>query len=1620
MSNKLDQAREKSIRLFTYLRELTQLRSKVTTDIEDYEQVIWFNQVPKENGCRCIAWDQASEENSEIWIEINKPKRKPPPNLPSILDGWISKATLSESSRTPKLVESKLEVLAGPKNDGTDDETKVTQLSDRPEVSNEWASYLEKLWKPWAADDLKQKKIEDTYKEIFSIYQKQQRLGESYEVVVGIGFLVVKNSSSSSIRRHLLTTKASITFDSKRGVITLGPTAEGTKLQLEQEMLDPQDRPEPSELKVIEEQAERIGEELWDRVQVNGLLKSWIHSFKLGDGAYDETLIPNFEAADKPNLAFAPALILRKQTERSLLRLYQEIIEQLKVSREIPVGVRRLVDIIDDSSVNTIAGQERETPPNFPDKPQEIYFPLASNNEQRAIAESIESKQGILVQGPPGTGKSHTIANLVCHLLATGNRILVTSHTPRALKVLKDKFPKNISALCVSVLGEDAAGRKELEDSVQGIDDKFNSWNANENRAEIKILEERLYKVRREVASLKQQARSIREKEVYSHPVLFDKFKGTLASIARTVKDLESEFSWFEDRPSVEVEPPLNEKEFSNLVATLSKISPTQEAELRNFQIELSRLLEPEVFLKICEDEYSLKGEKSEDESTDIDIRKLFVNLPKDRLSDLRDQTREIIRVFESILEAPFPWLEVCLEQIFVGRDKAWKERLSSTKEHVEMIRSKGKDLLEAQAHFPEHISFAEARHLCNELLRHFSSGGGLGFGPFKAAPVKAAAVIIERARFNGKQVTEITPLRSYSEWLEVSHRIELLNGLWADCAKAPSGALPVKIAEYETVVEVLGKVLFAQKLVSNLKADFPMLGGLKINDLSHLKALHSSLTNLIRSHRLMEIDAQLAKIERELSGLKTSVTSRLLVAIKERNASAYESAYAEVKKTIETKQGLVLIDAQKSKLAQFAPKLVSKLTSRDEATIRLAEKRGLKDAWNWSRALSWLATMNDPNAQQKISLQIESASKQEREILRDLGAAKAWEHCFSRMKEEERQHLKAWSKAVKKIGKGTGKHANKHRREARESMEKCREAIPAWIMPLYRVAESVRPGSETFDVAIIDEASQSGPEALFLNYLAKKIVVVGDDKQISPESWIERENVQLLQEKWISDIPHASHIGVDDSFFDLSEIRFSGRIRLREHFRCMPEIIQFSNNLCYQSEPLIPLKQFGTSRLEPVVAAIHVPSGYQQGTSPKMWNPPEAEEIVARIQKMISDPAYEGKTIGVISLVGDLQAKQIEKMLLEQIGPEEMEKRELVCGDAYAFQGDERDIIILSLVSAPGEGRAIGVLSKAKDERRFNVAASRAKEQMILFHSVSLSDLNPKCLRYKILEYCLNPKIQQNSIEGVEVGKIQELARLSGRSIGTAPQPFDSWFEVDVFLAIHARGYRVIPQYPIAGKRIDMVVEGMKGRVAVECDGEFWHGADRYEQDQSRQRDLERCGFYFWRISESSFFLDREKAMEGLWKTLESRGIYPSSTGGAEVIGTHKAFSEEAESNLNTSPDLSLDAKAEAHTTIEIKDSEESAEQRLVTFAQAIPSQTWLALAHLEHLTPFQKKLAYSLESLASAKMKPTVKQSFWGLDTLLAASKIDYFSELYLKSVEIGKIGDVLKELSSSFKKG
>ncbi|MFQ5473720.1 MAG: AAA domain-containing protein [Dehalococcoidia bacterium] len=447
-----DRLRERSVSIFDYLADLSRLRTKTIRNIDQYQDVFWFDSLPSDNDCHTIAWGNEDDDQSDdTWLEIRKrPEPKCPPP-PADCREWIDERELYDSEKIPQLRERI--VVPKPPASETEDlveefsqEPEFLYLADHSEIRSSFEVYVQRRWSAWAETHRAWKEVQGAYSALFRIYQELQRLGEQYELIVGLGFLAWKTPLGESVRRHVLVAQAALEFDPTNGVFALRPSAEGAKLRLETDMLQPGERPSAEQQHDIEESLKPAAETPWDRSIVFSALKGWVQS--LDDrGEFSDSLVPQDGVSTSPCIHFGPALILRRRTRQNVLAALENIIQRIKEpGKETPPEILRLVsdaDEFEEFFKDDASGDSSRRGAS----PEPVLFPLPANDEQRRILEALQRRRGVLVQGPPGTGKSHTIANLICHLLATGKRVLVTAQTPRALRVLQDKLPTEVSPL---------------------------------------------------------------------------------------------------------------------------------------------------------------------------------------------------------------------------------------------------------------------------------------------------------------------------------------------------------------------------------------------------------------------------------------------------------------------------------------------------------------------------------------------------------------------------------------------------------------------------------------------------------------------------------------------------------------------------------------------------------------------------------------------------------------------------------------------------------------------------------------------------------------------------------------------------------------------------------------------------------------------------------------------------------------------------------------------------------------------------------------------------------------------------------------------------------------------
>ena len=273
----------------------------------------------------------------------------------------------------------------------------------------------------------------------------------------------------------------------------------------------------------------------------------------------------------------------------------------------------------------------------------------------------------------------------------------------------------------------------------------------------------------------------------------------------------------------------------------------------------------------------------------------------------------------------------------------------------------------------------------------------------------------------------------------------------------------------------------------------------------------------------------------------------------------------------------------------------------------------------------------------------------------------------------------------------------------------------------------------------------------------------------------------------------------------------------------------------------------------------------YKSGT--RAYIESQGYDIVANFGDQYSDLSgdYADATFGVVVLQGRGQVELIDALLRERLDPARWEARRLRVGVPADFQGDERTVVWLSMVVAPGH--RLVALTAERFRQGFNVAASRARDQLWLFHAVTAEELAPADLRRRLLEHVTHPPDPVGSAA----------ARARPASTDGRDPAFATRFAQRIHAELSAHGFAVAPGVEVNGRRLDLVVTGDGGRLAVLCDG-VERPAPLRRDDVEREQELRRFGWPVVRVRESDHVVDPEAVVAGILAELAAAGIAPPS----------------------------------------------------------------------------------------------------------------------------------------------
>jgi very-short-patch-repair endonuclease len=1508
--------REKLVGLLDYVEQVVRLDERVAFRLSEYrlpDGTTFALAEPDTRNLPGIHHD-LREEEGPVWLEVKRLARKEPPAPPPEIAEWIMVS--ADPARTPEKHSERMVTVSVGERDaalaaGTvrpddvmeaprkrDDPPNapplydlILRLEDRPDVAAAIEAWIAGPWTVWAAEELPRRRTIALYQQLYKVFQMVELGGNEspIEVIWGIG-VVHWQKDGRIVDRPLLEVRVDVELDDVRGgSIRVRPTSAEPSCDLKPyEELGCPGLPQLSDLirRELQRAADAEGLSPFVRESFEPILSPAASRLD-SEGCYAPDTAPSHGQPNPARLTVTDRWVLfaRPRSQHIVLqdidRLRKAAEDEDKAiggvaerlvtepSRATPTG--RWEPLDHRIGASTGGGGAASEPQ---DSSFDVFFPKAFNDDQIEIIRRLKNADGLVVQGPPGTGKTHTIANLICHAMATGERVLVVSRGEPALAVLKDQLPKEVQPLAISVLSNERQGLRQIESAIREIQSVVEETRPENRRSAIRRMEAEIDGLRKRVTAIDRELDAIAE----AHLSKIGPRGETPAALAQRIVSERDAFAWFTDRPGrFASEAGFNEQD----VATLAEARRRAGDLLDHLEASLPSPAD----LPVAE---TVRG--WHDDLTDAArLERSASTGPARSLRITPDLAEVALHLAEAlhVLAATHPeavgapWVEPLRRSALKGEREGWaavlRERLgewaSLDEERVQLARR----AVELPQGFLDNNDAREAvaRAAAKERLWPVFA---IGKGPAKA--------LVGGIKLDGAGMRE----DDTEGWRHVAAVIAHVTRRQEAMARWHTFAVEVGVPSShgpKVAIDLIRKVIHAADRAHAQRSYLSVIvsGSIGFDALCDDPALCRSLGDQIRAAASATRLAAVREHIRQTAARFQNGTDRTSVALKQFFEQAVGNAEVPGEK-IEAiwrsvLQRLATLKARASDFAAIirltdqiakagAPAWAKRARTEPAGESDTVLRADWRDAWDHAAADARLLAIDARDKLAALAREREDSDKRCRKLFADLVRERTFYELDRRLSPSVKSALVEFVRALAKIGKGTGKTAGQHRRAARDAMSRCYDAVPCWIMPTWRVAEQLPADLGVLDLVIIDEASQSDVTELPALLRGRKILVVGDDRQVSPTApFVTQAKISQLRHHYLGELPYKNLLEPGESIYDLMRAVFpNDRLMLKEHFRCAEPIIRFS--MQFYPEKMLPLRvPTAQERLDPPLVDIYLPHGARERH--RKINRAEADVIVDEIASITTHPSMRNRTIGVISLIGAQQAEYVRAKLSETIGEELMQRHAILCGDSATFQGTERDIVFLSMVADPVHRTALTML---RYEQRFNVAVSRGRDRVVLVRSVRREDLNPADLKARLIAHFENPMPleMEEAAEGLAA--------------------CESGFERDLMQRLLDRGYRVQPQVGSLGFRIDLVVEGADGRrLAVECDGDRFHGPEQWREDMRRQRVLERVGWRFWRCFASSFYRDSDRIMDDLFQTLSRMGIEPMQKG--EHGSTHGRFTE-------------------------------------------------------------------------------------------------------------------------------
>ncbi|WP_370012846.1 AAA family ATPase [Nocardiopsis sp. LDBS0036] len=844
------QAADSVERMYRFLLQSEELRGSPVRDLEG-TRTLWLGELPA--GSPSVVSGLLPDGPDDTWLTADRVLRNTPPAPPSLLESWIEPDQVRDHTRADAPV-----LLSEPRTgheDGEDDGHEPVPLTEHPDrdairaAHTAWAD----RWRTWADEERDVAPVARVYEDVFRVQQEFTELGDAHELVLAVGYLTW-TSEDRPVRRHLVTRRVVPAMD-ETGRIEFAPDPDAPGFVLEEDMLEASQRMGDRPRERIREHLAAAGEFAGPdgAEHLHAALREWAASAEAG-AHYDEALERHTASAysDSARVSFAPALVLRPRPKRSQVNALREIVRTVE-RRGADTGLLRLITGTAEGHRNAGADPVREAdgaPAQAAPEPEELYFSLPSNAEQRRIAQRLRGSELVVVQGPPGTGKTHTIANLVTDLLANGQRILITSQTTRALRVLKDKLPEQIKPLAVSRTGDGLEAQRELEGSVRAILERQADHDPARADAEIDKLRGRLGKATAKRNKALRDLRAIRERETYHHPREIGDYQGTLTTIARRLAREEGRDSWIgevgSDQPTVSSEQALT------LLAAARAYTLDHRAVAAEVP-EAADLPAPSRYADaLAAIDHSERAAARAADSWGGDLDDLIQGLTRERCADLRARVDAFTTRRDTAARLGPRWDDQRAD-VLAGRGRESVLQDRTTRALLEKVEGELGQIRDVRVDGLEAFPLPEATRYATALREGFEAGRKLS-GPFgmRTRLFKDNAAFVTGLTVDGSALDTEAEVRAVGHRVEAErllHQVEGVMGVSGVPVWQDPGLRLVRLRDHLDDLGLLLELSRTRTELVQATTDLPRLAGVDWSDTERVDSISLILAAVDAGH---------------------------------------------------------------------------------------------------------------------------------------------------------------------------------------------------------------------------------------------------------------------------------------------------------------------------------------------------------------------------------------------------------------------------------------------------------------------------------------------------------------------------------------------------------------------------------------------------------------------------------------------------------------------------------------------------------------------------------------------------------------------------------------------------